>query len=60
MDNFESIGNCKLDVFKTLFLFCLRPYVQLLNHWFTKGEDEQGTLNEKEEFFIKGNYSLFQ
>ena len=44
-----------LNVFKECFLVCFKPYLQLLNQWLSKGEEEHAD----QEFFIKRVSEMF-
>ena len=59
LDNYHGLGNERLDTLKECFLTCLKPYLEILNDWVCKGDDDLSTHDLKNEFFIKANHRLF-
>lgn len=59
LDNLQGLGNEKLNTLKECFLTCLKPYLEILNDWVCKGDDDLSTHDLKNEFFIKANHRLF-
>ena len=59
VDNFQAVGNERLNVFKECFLASLKPYLKILNDWVCRGEDDLSTHDFKNEFFIKANNQIF-
>ena len=48
-----------MNTLKECFLICLKPYIEILNDWICKGDDNLSGHDLKQEFFIKANHSLF-
>ena len=49
-----------MNTFKECFLSCLKPYINILNDWVCKGDDDLPMYDLKNEFFIKANHVLYQ